>query len=193
MKVVTLMSFIVLIAQNVSSQTNLQAFDNERAAITKKGMFVLGSWGTVNIIVGAIGQSSSSSETKYFHQMNLIWGAVNLAIALPTYLSLNRQQTPASLAESVKQQANIEKTFLFNAGLDLVYITGGFYCKEKSNSDSKHDLYRGYGNSLLVQGGGLLMFDITMYLTHVQHGKKLYKILSSIQFSGNSIGLLWKL
>lgn len=193
MKVLAILSFIALSALHVSSQTNLQLFDQERAGITKRGMLVLGSWGTANIIIGAIGQSSSSSETRYFHQMNLIWGAVNLAIALPTYLSLNRQQASASLAASVKQQANIEKTFLFNAGLDLVYITSGFYCKEKSNNDSKHDLYRGYGNSLLVQGGGLLLFDVTMYLTHMQHGKKMYKILSSIQLSGNSIGLLWKL
>jgi len=193
MKVFTLLSLTVLIALNVSSQTNLLAFDKERVSITKSGMLVLGSWATANIIVGVIGQWSSSSETKYFHQMNLIWGAVNLAIALPTYLSLNRQDAPASLAESVKQQANIEKTFLFNAGLDIAYIASGFYCKEKSNSDSKHDLYRGYGNSLLVQGGGLLLFDVAMYLMHVQHGKKIYKILSSLQLSGNSIGFLWKL
>jgi len=193
MKVFTLLPFILVIALDASSQINLQAFDNERDGITKKGMLVLGSWGTANIIVGAIGQSSSNSEMKYFQQMNLIWGAVNLAIALPTYVSLNRLQAHSSLAESVKKQSNIEKTFLFNAGLDLVYITAGFYCKEKSNNDSKHDLYSGYGNSLLLQGGGLLLFDVTMYLMHIHHGKKLYQILSSIKFSGNGIGLLWKL
>ena len=55
MKVFTLLPFILVIALDASSQINLQAFDNERDGITKKGMLVLGSWGTANIIVGPSG------------------------------------------------------------------------------------------------------------------------------------------
>jgi len=193
MKSIIVLALITFFAIPAFSQINLQQFNTERTDITRTSMLVLGSWGTANIIVGAIGQSSSNSETKYFHQMNLIWGTVNFAIAAPTYFSLNRKSQNLSLAESVKQQSIIEKTFLFNAGLDLVYMTSGLYCLEKGNDDSKHDLYKGYGKSLLVQGGGLLLFDIIMYLTNIHHGKKLYKILSSVQVSGNSIGLVWKL
>jgi hypothetical protein len=193
MRSITLFALITLFSIAAFSQQNLQQFNSERTDITKNGMLVLSSWGAANIIVGAIGQSSSNSETKYFHQMNLIWGSVNLAIAAPTYFSLNRKSQNFSLAGSVKLQSVIEKTFLLNAGLDLVYITAGAYSIEKGNNDSKRDLYKGYGKSLLLQGGGLLLFDVTMYLTHVHHGKKLYKILSGIQFSGNSVGFLWKL
>ena len=193
MKSITLLIAILLFSTTTFAQFNLQEFNNERTGITKNGLLVLSSWGAANIIVGAIGQSSSDKETKYFHQMNLIWGAVNLAIAAPAFFSLNRKGQNLSLAESVKQQSNIEKTFLFNAGLDLVYITSGLYCNEKANNDSKHDLYKGYGKSLLVQGGGLLLFDVAMYLIHVHHGKQLYKILSCVQVSGNSAGLVWKL
>jgi len=194
MKSIMLSAAIALFAMTSFSQmSSLPQFNTERTGITKTGMLVLSSWGAVNIVVGSIGQSSSDKETKYFHQMNLIWGAINLAIAAPTYFSLNRKSQNLSLAESVKQQSIIEKTFLFNAGLDLVYMTSGLYCIEKGNNDSKRDLYKGYGKSLLLQGGGLLLFDITMYLTNVHHGKKLYKILSSVQVSGNSAGLVWKL
>src|ERR1039457_5255195 len=185
MKAFILFATIVLINVRTFSQINLQQFNSERIAITKSGMLVLGSWGAANVIAGAIGQSSSNRETKYFNQMNLIWGAVNFAIAAPTYFSLKKQRTDLSLSESVKQQSNIEKTFLFNAGLDLVYITSGMYCIAKADNDSKHDLYRGYGKSLLVQGCGLLLFDVSMYLLHVHHGKQLYKILNSVQISGN--------
>lgn len=188
-----LLTATLSIATAASSQVKIEQFNSERIVITKNGMLILGSWGAANVIAGAIGQSSSNSETKYFQQMNLIWGAVNLAIAAPTYFSLKRQHADLSLSESVKQQTNIEKTFLFNAGLDLVYITSGLYCLEKGNHDSRHDLYKGYGKSLFVQGGSLLLFDVTMYLVHVHHGKKLYKVLSTLQLSGNSVGLLWKL
>ena len=192
MKSIILFVLTVSLSINVFSQARLKQFNEERIGITRNGMLVLGSWGTANIIAGAIGQSSSNSETKYFHQMNLIWGAVNLAIAAPTFFILSRKNANLSLAETIRQQANIEKTFLFNAGLDLVYMSGGLYCIQRGNNDSKHDLYKGYGKSLLLQGGGLLLFDITMYLINISQGKKLYKILSSIQFSGNSIGLVLK-
>jgi hypothetical protein len=183
----------IFFSASAFSQENLQQFNNERTSIVKNGMLVLSSWGAANIIVGAIGQSYSDKETKYFNQMNLIWGAVNLAIAAPTYFSLGRRPQNLSLAESVKQQSIIEKTFLFNAGLDLVYITSGLYCNARGNNDSKRDLYKGYGKSLLIQGGGLLLFDVTMYLVNVHHNKQLFKILSSIQLSGNSVGLIWKI
>ncbi len=193
MKTFILFAGIILFSGKLFSQTSLEQFNSERTGIARTGMLVLGSWGTANIVAGAIGLGSSNSETKYFHQMNLIWGAVNLGIALPSYFSLKRQQTPLSLAESLKQQSNIEKTFLFNAGLDLVYITGGAYCIAKSNNDSRHDLYKGYGKSLFVQGGGLLLFDVTMYLLNAHRGKRLYSILSSVQFSGNSVGVIIKM
>jgi hypothetical protein len=87
----------------------------------------------------------------------------------------------------------IEKTFLINGGLDLIYITAGLYCLEKGNNTSNRDKYKGYGNSLLMQGGSLLLFDAIMYIINVNHGKQLYKLLDKIQFSGNAVGVIWKL
>ncbi len=182
----------MLIANAAFSQSNFQQYNEERVSITKNGMFVLGAWGTANIAVGAIGLASSHGEAKYFYQMNLIWGATNLAIAAPTFFSLRRKAKDYNLSETVKSQSAVEKTFFLNAGLDLVYMTAGAYCLQKANNDSKHDLYRGYGKSLLLQGGGLLIFDVSMSIININHAKKLYKILNSIQVSGNSAAVLWK-
>jgi hypothetical protein len=193
MKATVLFISAIFIFTSVFCQTDLQQYNNERIKITRHAMLVLCSWGTANAIAGTIGIASSQGETKYFHQMNLIWGATNILIALPTYLSLKNRSSNLSLSETVKQQSAIEKTFLFNAGLDLVYLTAGAYCLEKGNNDSKHDLYRGYGKSLLMQGGGLLIFDITMSLININHGKKLYKLLNALQISSNSAGVIWKL
>jgi hypothetical protein len=193
MKPVLFLFSALLIFQSAICQNNFEQFNSERSRITKNGMLVLGSWGAANIIAGTIGIASTNGEAKYFHQMNLIWGAANFLIAAPSYFSLKRRALNLSLSETARQQSSIEKIYFLNAGLDLVYITAGAYCIQKGNNDSKHDLYKGYGKSLLLQGGGLLIFDVTMSLIHVNHGKKLYKFLNSVQLAGNSAGITWKL
>ncbi|MCW3116915.1 MAG: hypothetical protein JWM28_997 [Chitinophagaceae bacterium] len=193
MKLNLLCVAFVLLTTAAFSQVDLPQFNNDRIRITKKGMLVLGSWAAANIVVGAIGLSTSQGEAKYFHQMNLVWGTVNLAIAGSTFLGLRKKKSGLSLSQTIQGQSAIEKTFLINSALDLVYLTTGLYCLEKSRNDADPDKYKGYGKSLLIQGGSLLVFDVIMYIANLQHGKQLYKILNQVQFSGNSVGFVWKL
>lgn len=155
-------------------------------------MLVLGAWGAANTVVGAIGLATAEGETKYFHQMNLIWGVANFAIAASGYIGSRKRGANLTPSQSAKQQSAIEKTFLVNGALDLVYITAGLYCLEKGNTASNRDRYKGYGKSLLLQGGGLLIFDAVMYFTHVTHGKVLYQLLDKIQFSGTAAAIIWR-
>lgn len=190
--VIIFIAFVLLVA-TVYGQPQLQDFNQQRIKITKTGMVILGSWGAANMAVGAIGLATADGEAKYFHQMNLLWGAANFAIALPAYFGQRKAKKDIPFAQSIKEQSKIEKTFLINGGLDLVYITAGVYCLEKAKNTSNKDRYRGYGKSLFVQGGGLLLFDCIMYFTHLDHGKQLYNILNKLEFSGNSVGFVWKL
>src|SRR6478752_4157771 len=130
MKKYLLACFIFISCFSSSAQLNLEQFNRERLQLTKNGMLVLGGWSAVNIISGGIGLSNSSGETEYFHRMNLIWGSVNLVIAGASYWSLTRRKTNLSFADTRKEQSRIEKTFLLNGTLDLVYITAGFYLCE---------------------------------------------------------------
>lgn len=193
MKQTIIFLFCISLSVTAFSQVGLPQFNIERLKITRTGMEVLGSWGAANLISGGIGLATANGEAKYFHQMNLIWGVTNFVIAGTTFLSLRKRPTDISLSESVKQQVGIEKTFLINGGLDLVYISAGVYCLEKANNSSNRDKYKGYGNSLLLQGGGLLLFDAFMYFINTNHGKQLYKLLDKVQFSGNSVGFVWRL
>jgi hypothetical protein len=176
---------------SANAQENLPGFNKERYRINQTGFLVLSSWSVVNIASGAIGMSSTSGQAKYFHQMNLIWGGVNLIVALPGYLGARKSNSDLSLAGSLKGQAAAEKTFIFNAGLDIAYIAGGAWFLEKANSinPDKYDKYKGYGKSILVQGAFLLLFDAVMFTTHNRHGKKLYRALNGLQLAPNSIGL----
>ena len=193
MKLNLLGVLFVLLTATAFSQAGLQQFNSERIKRTKDGMLILGSWAVANIAVGTIGLSTARGETRYFHQMSLIWGSVNLAIGGSALLGLRKKKSDLSLSQSMLNQTAIEKTFLINGGLDLVYLAAGWYCFEKSKNVSDSDKYRGYGKSLFLQGGGLLLFDVIMYIGHVKHGRFLYKALEKLQFSGNRVGLVWKL
>jgi hypothetical protein len=170
------------------SQNGLPQFNQERLRINQAGFLALGSWSVVNLATGLIGQSAAHGEARYFHRMNALWGGVNLLIALPAYFNARRSGADLPLNESVRAQASIEKTFIFNAGLDIAYLAGSAWLLEKANSSSNPDKYRGFGKSVLLQGGCLLLFDAIMFTTHNQHGKKLYKALNGLQLSPNSLG-----
>jgi hypothetical protein len=132
----------IIFFHNSGAQINLPQFNKEQVGINKTAFIVLGSWSAANIITGIAGQANTSGQAKYFHQMNLIWGSVNLVIAGSGYIGARRRNTGLSLSGSLKQQSVIEKTFLFNAGLDLAYLTGGAYFIEKGKN-SNPDRYKG--------------------------------------------------
>ena len=127
--------------------------------------------------------------------MNAIWNGVTFAFVGIGYLTAKKEGT-LSYAETLKKQGQIEKLFLFNAGLDLAYIGGGLYMKEHSKNITKNAAKtKGYGESVLLQGGVLLLFDGIMYSIHNCHGKQLNKIAEKVQLTstGNGIGLVVKL
>ncbi len=127
--------------------------------------------------------------------MNLIWGGVNLTLGtLGSFLAKNKDGL--SYYESLKKQSTVEKIFLFNAGLDVAYVVGGFYINEKSNDNIlSTEKNRGHGNSLILQGSALFFYDGILFLIHQGHGKQLYKLADKIQIGStvNGIGFLVKL
>ncbi|HTL09623.1 MAG TPA: hypothetical protein VL307_15230 [Chitinophagaceae bacterium] len=166
---------------------SLAQFNKERNQVNITGFRVLGAWSAASIVVGLAGQGAGG-EAKYFHQMNIIWGSVNLLIALPGYLHSRKAPADLSLAATLRGQSSIEKTFIFNAGLDLAYLAGGAWLLEKGNTASNKDRYKGYGKSVLVQGAALLLFDAVMFTRHHRHGRGLYRALETVQIGPNSLG-----
>lgn len=155
-------------------------------------MTVLGSWGAANIAYGAIARGNANGSDKYFHEMNMIWGGINLGLSALGYIG-SRKREILNTAGTLQKQMGLEKTFLFNAGLDVAYIAGGFYLSEKAKNDlSKRDRYKGYGNSIVLQGAALMLYDGVMYFIHNQHGKQLFgnKFKWQVAATGNGIGLV---
>jgi len=145
-------------------------FNQERLEINRRGMMVLGSWAAGNMVFSGWQYTQTTGQTRYFHQMNVLWNVVNAGIAgLGYYQSVNGA-TDLGLIESVNEQGRIEKILLFNAGLDVAYITGGVLMKQYAKvKTEKYDQFTGWGNSLILQGGFLFIFDIVMHQLHVNH------------------------
>lgn len=176
--------------KSVAQNNDLVSFEKERIKYDKKSMLVLGSWAAANMAIGAIGTGTHNNQHRYFHQMNVIWNSANLLIAGLGYLAATRENTDnLTLTKVLLHQNNKEKTFLFNAGLDLVYISSGLYLTERSRRNADPSKLKGYGNAVMMQGGFLLLFDVIMYNIHHQHGKKLAAFTDKFTLVGSPAGM----
>ena len=184
-KTVLILCFAGLSLQSFSQNENLLAFEKQRVNITKKSMMVLGGWSAVNMITSAFATKTNNAEMRYFHQMNVLWNGINIGIAALGYLGAGFEniKNPA-LSSVLKHQNGNEKTYMLNLGLDVAYITSGFYLKEKSKSEREPAKLTGYGNVVLFQGSFLLLFDTFMYFLHHNHGKQLNKLLDKVKLNG---------
>ena len=185
-----IMPIIQLFAQGIASDS-LTSFHQSRMNINENAMLVLGGWAAANILVGSYGNFKASGEAKYFHQFNAMWNVVNLGIAAFGYFNaVNSDPSSMTNLEIIKDYSSLQNFLLLNAGLDAAYIMTGFYLKERSKNSSSAERLRGYGNSLLLQGGFLLLFDISLYFIHQNNANiNLYPHLESLLAGGVGVGI----
>lgn len=175
--------------------TPLDELNQGRLKVQTTGMWVLSSWAVANIAYGSGAAARGEGSNKYFNRMNVYWNVVNLGIAAPSLIGAlrARKSPPTTLDQSIEDLHSIEKTLLFNAGLDVAYLAGGFYLLEKArNTPDKEARFRGFGQSIILQGGFLLLFDAANYLALRQSHRKAAEILKNVQFTGNSVGVVIK-
>jgi hypothetical protein len=182
--------FVQMLAQD-SISDSLFAFHQNRMNINESAMIVLGGWAAGNILLGTYGNFKSTGEAKYFHQFNAMWNVVNLGIASFGYFNaINSDPASMTNVEIIKDFNSLQNFLLLNAGLDVAYIATGFYLKERSKNSSSSERLRGYGNSLLLQGGFLLAFDIALYFIHQNNANiNLYPHLESFLSGGVGVGI----
>ena len=191
--------FLFLISESVFSQNDstlhLQNFQMERKNINETAMLVLGGWAVGNILVGTYGNFKATGEAKYFHQFNAMWNVVNLGIAAFGYFNaVNSDPSSMTNLEIIKDFNSLQNFLLLNAGLDVAYIATGLYLKERSKNSSSAERLRGYGNSLLLQGGFLLLFDVSLFFIHQNNANiNLYPHLESLLTGGVGLGINFKL
>jgi hypothetical protein len=171
---------------------SLVEFNSERNQIDKHLMISLGSWATSNFVLSGIGWASvPKSEAYYFHQMNVLWNTVNIALAIPGYFKAKNDNRTLTLNETKKIQRKTQNIFLLNTGLDVVYISSGFLLRNSAQLNlSERERFKGFGNALILQGGFLFIFDLTAYAIHKCHANK---FLNKLEMSSNGLGFTWKI
>jgi hypothetical protein len=162
---------LLFVATAIFAQQNFNdSIAISRTRLTQHAMVTLGSFAAANIATGFIAANNNSGEARYFWQMNAYWNFFNLGIAglgyIGTFKALDRKY---SFADNYKAQKSIERLYMVNFGLDIVYITGGILLRAKGNSETTahlQDQFKGYGTSIIAQGSFLLLMDGVMVMLH---------------------------
>jgi hypothetical protein len=182
--------FFILFASGINAafgqelSATLETFNRERISINKTGMMMLSGWAAANIMGSSYGYFRTGSSVKYFHQMNVAWNVINLGIGAYAYTAMAGQNPAAfSFAESLSEARSLEKILLLNIGLDAGYMALGGYLRERGLRKNNERL-QGYGPSLLVQGGFLLLLDVALYTFNRTNNKQLFDILERINITG---------
>ena len=186
----TILFFLLLLGEDVYSQIrtpDIQQIEHDRNRISKNGSISLAIWSGINISVGTIGYlTQPKNEWTYFQEMNVFWNIVNLGLAIPGILIKEKKQ--ASIVESLKKHNNIQTVYLINAALDISYITAGVFLRLLGSE--KNDIrMKGYGSSLLLQGGYLMVYDLVQYILLKRNATKLFHANIPIRLTNHSSGL----
>lgn len=192
-KIFTQITALVLVMNAMAQQHFNDSLAQNRNQLTEKAMVTLGSWAAANIISGFVIAGQTYGDTKYFWQMNAYWNFINGGLAIMGYIGARKAMAEKyGYAKNEAAQRSMEKLYAFNFGLDLAYMAGGLYLTEKgTNADSQksRDQFRGYGNSIIMQGGFLLLMDGIMYSLHHKNSVKLNKKLQSLELNTGPNGL----
>lgn len=141
----------------------LTEWNRARLEASRVGMYTLGIWAVGNMGVGAVGLALEKDERlRFIHLGNLLFNAVNLGLALNTLIrEWNEDPSELDAKQSVRAAEQIEKVFFINAALDLGYLALAGFLWQRGEAVSDPRLV-GLGQSLIIQGGFLLLFDLTM-------------------------------
>lgn len=187
-KTLLLLIFLPLFVLAQDVVPSLKEFEDTKYEINRTGMLVLGGWALANIVSGTMLSFTTKGEAKYFNQFNALWNTINLGLALNGLF--NTGTDSLSLLNSVTGHQTLQNIFVLNAGLDLAYIATGLFLKEKAKNSDKKDILTGSGNSLLLQGAFLLVFDSAMYFIHQNNANvTLYPLLGTLTDPGVGLGM----
>lgn len=138
-------------------------------------MSVLLGWSVANMGVGAVGWGvASDPEWVAFHQMNLAWNTVNLSLAIPGLVGALRSEPGADDLRSTLRSGNgTVGSFALNTGLDVGWMATGAWLWERGVRQDDPRLL-GFGKSMVMQGGFLLVFDAVNWAVHGRKQKQLF-------------------
>ncbi len=145
----------------------------------QQSLSLLSGWSVGNLIYSPLVTKNlfnPKSSNDHFHQMNFSWNLLNVGIAGLGHIIVNKDsKKPWDMKTLYDKKKKAEKSIIINMGLDLAYMVTGLLLK---NNNSEYSMNKGYGNSLILQGGYLLFYDaiFLMKLKKILIKKKANKV-----------------
>ena len=191
MRKILLFSFLFSFLWIAAHAQSHEDFYTQSLNINQSGMYFLGGWALANMATGIFGWIRYDGVQKYFHQMNAVWNLVNAGIATYALLDMaGNDISGLSDSEMMRQHIRSENFYLINAGLDLLYMAGGAWMIHAAgNNEKRHDLLKGYGQAVILQGAFLFLFDLTKFAIQYNHRMNFMETTTSIGLTGNGLTL----
>lgn len=117
-------------------------------------------WGALSVGLGIVMRFGGKFWKGVGNQF-IAWGAIDAAIAVIGQVAarnrVDRMENPGTLDVKRTETENLSRTLWINAGLDVLYILGGWLWMRRDSGDGSA---RGNGFGVVLQGLFLLIFDI---------------------------------
>ena len=194
---------LFILIPNVSGQLDLFSLGGKRDSLAlqmdfmrnkteKRAMTILGSWSVLNITTSLLFREKTTGIDKQFHTMNGLWNLVNGGLALSGYLNSKKARLSSDAIESMDRYQKLERTLIFNSGLDIAYIATGLYLRERGKNElnlTRSEQFQGFGKSLMLQGGFLLVFDALFYSSLRYQSSYFKNMIQVIWLRNGSFGM----
>ncbi len=190
--VIANLGLIMAIVSSIQAQsdTTLPYIVQKQFKLQRTSTQILAGWSVANLTLSGIALGQANGSNKYFHEMNLYWNVINVGIAGIGLLGLRKINESPTVSSVVKEHYTLQKSLLLNTGLDIAYVTSGFWLLDKSKTEItqvRSERFRGFGQAVVVQGGFLLVFDLTNYFIHRSDSPRLHRLLDQVSLSGNGV------
>ncbi len=187
MKFPGILIMFILLFFSASGQQGYQVFYEKSLNNNTHAMMFLGGWAVANIVTGSIGWNNQQGHTMRYHQMNVMWNVVNLSIAgVALYSNFTQDIAILSDEEMLNKHIRLENILLINAGLDVLYMGSGYWLTQRAKNGTKRaDMYKGYGQSMMLQGAFLFAFDLVFFAIKHKHRTN---FLDNVQPAAEGLG-----
>jgi hypothetical protein len=176
---------------SATSEQILLDVQKRQTTISRMSMTSLNAWAVSNIGYSSIAYGGSTGQTKYFHQMNIFWNIVNLGIGVPGLIGTYKEK-PHDFESIFKYQKKLETVYLLNMGLDVGYMSTGWALNNfgKTKEGEIGERFKGYGNSLVMQGAYLFVHDIVQFFLYKTNNKGLDIVWKRVVLQPTGTGLI---
>jgi hypothetical protein len=130
-------------------------------AYQQRMLAILKYWGVSNTVGGVLGWLCPHLVVRHASLQAATWGAIDAALAVVGQHNAARkeqqlQRGELSSHDLAREVRNFRHILLVNAGLDVIYILGGYRLLATAGERRER---RGMGLGIMMQGLFLLLYD----------------------------------